>query len=163
MDHLEGRIRRVNKQSAELEIDGFRTNTLESPKEHRGFSGSVSRFNSGSRSSSNGFVKTRNGEIGVVDPLDLEERLQENVVLPSPIPWRSRSRRMEMKEEPESFTLPPLADEAEIDRERFRSRSFQSVSWSSRPNLASPSPKKLSPSPSVSPELRAKNRDQSSS
>ncbi|KAJ4955140.1 hypothetical protein NE237_011923 [Protea cynaroides] len=142
------------------------SDTLESPKELRGFSGSVSRSNSGSRSSSNGSVKTRNGEIGAVDPLDLEERLQESVVLPSPIPWRSRSGRMEMKEEPEFFTLPPYslppsADEAEIDRDRLRSRSFQSVSWPSRPNSTSSSPKKLSPSPSISPELRAKNLEDS--
>ncbi|XP_043697919.1 serine/arginine repetitive matrix protein 1-like [Telopea speciosissima] len=131
--------------------------TLESTKESSVFSGSLSRSSSSS-SSSNGSVKTRNGEIGAVDPLDLEERLQENVVLPSPIPWRSRSGRMEMKEEPEvvtppPYSLPPSADEAVIEREGLHSRSFRLP--------MSPSPKKLSPSPSVSPELQAKNMEDS--
>ncbi|XP_043717110.1 serine/arginine repetitive matrix protein 1 [Telopea speciosissima] len=142
------------------------SDALESIKEPHGFSGSLSRSSSGSRSSSNGSVKTRNGDIGAVDPLDLEERLQENVVLRSPIPWRSRSGRMEMKEEsedvtPTPYSLPPSADEAEIDRDRLRSQSFRSVSWSSRTNSTSPSPKKHSPSPSLSPELRAKNVEDS--
>ncbi|XP_042487854.1 serine/arginine repetitive matrix protein 1-like [Macadamia integrifolia] len=135
---------------------------LEFTKESRVFSGSLS---SGSRSSSNGSVRSRNGEIGDVDPLDLEERLQENVVLPSPIPWRSRSGRMEMKEELEvvsPHSLPPSADEAEIERDRLHSRSFRlPMSWSSQPNSTSPSPEKLSPSPSLSPELRAKNMEDS--
>ncbi|XP_042507137.1 serine/arginine repetitive matrix protein 1-like isoform X2 [Macadamia integrifolia] len=135
-------------------------------REPRGFSSSLSRSSSGSRSSSNGSFKTRNGDIGAVDPLDLEERLQENVVLPSPIPWRSRSGRMEMKEEsegvtPPPYSLPPSADEAEIDRDRLRFRSFRSVSWTARTNSTSPSPRKLSPSPSLSPELRAKNVEDS--
>ncbi|KAJ4951091.1 hypothetical protein NE237_027923 [Protea cynaroides] len=132
----------------------------ETSKEPLVFSGSLSMSSSGSRSSSNSSVKTRNKEIGALDPLYLEEKLQESVVLPSPVPWRSRSGRMEMKEDPEVVTpnsLSPSADEAEIDRNRLRSRSFQlPMSWSALSDSTSPSPKKLSPSPSLSPELRPK-------
>ncbi|XP_010258797.1 PREDICTED: serine/arginine repetitive matrix protein 1-like [Nelumbo nucifera] len=131
---------------------------LESTVEPHGLSSaSLSRSNSGSKSSN----KTRNGELGGLDPLDLEEKLKESVVLPSPIPWRSRSGRMEMKEEtgaitPPLYSLPPSVDESELDP--LESRSFQSqTSWSSRPSSTTSSPKKLSPAPSLSPELRGKS------
>ncbi|KAK9275699.1 hypothetical protein L1049_022966 [Liquidambar formosana] len=129
-----------------------------------GFSGSLSRSNSksGSRRFSNNSNKSRNGELGGVDPMDLEEKLEENVVLPSPIPWRSRSGRMEMEEQvdaPPTYTLPPSMEGLESRSLRSQSsRSSRPNSSSSSPNKLSPSPstKKLSPSPPLSSESQSK-------
>ncbi|KAF8380554.1 hypothetical protein HHK36_028042 [Tetracentron sinense] len=133
---------------------------IESINEYSGFSGSLSGSSSSSKSSSNNSVKNRKREIEIPGPLDLEEKLKQSAVLPSPIPWRSRSGRMEMKEEvgtfsPPLYSLPPSVDDSEFDQ--FESRSFGSpLSWSSRASSTASSPKKLSPSHSLSPELRAK-------
>ncbi|XP_012070042.1 uncharacterized protein LOC105632305 [Jatropha curcas] len=51
---------------------------------------------------------------------DFEEKLKDNVVLPSPIPWRTRSGRMEIKgkedgeetDNPPLYTLPPSMEES---------------------------------------------------
>eukprot|EP00268_Persea_americana_P015169 TRINITY_DN16880_c0_g1_i1.p1 TRINITY_DN16880_c0_g1~~TRINITY_DN16880_c0_g1_i1.p1 ORF type:complete len:561 (+),score=136.45 TRINITY_DN16880_c0_g1_i1:3203-4885(+) len=87
--------------------------------------------------------------------------MKESVVLPSPIPWRSRSGRMEFNNErgpgiPRSYSLPRSAVTDEFGR--FESPPPNSpIHWSPHPNSSpSPSPKKLSPSPSLSPEMRGK-------
>ncbi|XP_059642173.1 uncharacterized protein LOC132284120 [Cornus florida] len=149
------------------------SDVVESINESSAKTGSLSRSSSnlGSKRFSNSFTKTRNGEFGCSNPLNSEEKVEENVVLPSPIPWRSRSGRMEMKEDldvPPLYSLPPSMEESEFNR--LESRSFRSqTSLSSRPNSTSPSPNKLSPSPSLSspkkpsplpplsPELHAKS------
>ncbi|GKU95603.1 hypothetical protein SLEP1_g8938 [Rubroshorea leprosula] len=121
---------------------------------------SVSRSNSnlGSKRVLN---KPRNGDLGGLDHGNLEEKVDENVVLPSPIPWRSRSGRMEVKEQTESppkHTLPPAMEEFDFNRvesRSFRSRSSRSNSTSSPKFSTSPSmssPRKLSPAPSLSAE-----------
>ncbi|KAF3448291.1 hypothetical protein FNV43_RR09004 [Rhamnella rubrinervis] len=118
-------------------------------------SGSLSRSNSksGSRRFSSNSKRSRNGDVGGSDNQELEIKLKESVVLPSPIPWRSRSGRMEMKDEAEQsssplYTLPPSMEESEFNRVESRVSRTQ-TSRSSRPNSANSSPK-LSPSPSLS-------------
>ncbi|XWS49137.1 hypothetical protein CRYUN_Cryun13aG0137800 [Craigia yunnanensis] len=132
-------------------------NNLETSKENSANSRSLSRSNS-SLSSKRFLNKGKNGELGRLDQETLVEN-ENNVVLPSPIPWRSRSGRMEVKEDIES------------EFNRFESRSFRSQttrlsrssSMSSSPKLSRspplPSPKKLSPSPSLSTEALAKNAE----
>ncbi|CAK9173279.1 unnamed protein product [Ilex paraguariensis] len=145
------------------------SDTSESTNDSSGksFSLSESSSNSSSRRFSGNSKKSRNGEFGVTSPPDLEE----NVVLRSPIPWRSRSGRMEMKEDgdnPPLYSLPPSMEDSEFHE--LRSRSFSSrSSRSSRPNSISglpnsfssspllSSPKNLSPSSSISSEIQPKN------
>ena len=139
--------------------------------------GSISRSNSklsSKRFSGNSNNRSRNGESGGSTHVDLEDEMMENDVLPSPIPWRSRSGRMEMTEEVDSpplYTLPPSMDESEFNRLESRSSRSQS-SRSSRTNSSSSSvklspstslssPRKLSPSPSMSTESQAKNAEDS--
>ncbi|KAL4178630.1 hypothetical protein AMTRI_Chr13g116060 [Amborella trichopoda] len=83
------------------------------------------------------------------DPLILRERLEETV-LPSPVPWRSRSGRLE---------ITPASIEPEL--QSFDDQPFRSpIPWSSRPSSSSsPSPKNLSPSPSVSLDFGSKNTE----
>ncbi|KAH6771780.1 hydroxyproline-rich glycoprotein family protein [Perilla frutescens var. frutescens] len=102
-------------------------------------------------SSSSSRKSSRNGDVGGLIVDKLEEKADEKVVLRSPIPWRSRSGRLEMKEngdEPtNSFSVPPSMEEQELNRIEFR--SFRS----SRPNA---SPKNLSTSSSFSSESQSK-------
>ncbi|XP_031247890.1 NADPH oxidase activator [Pistacia vera] len=151
------------------------SNNVESVKETYGKSVSLGR--SSSRRFQGSANKAKNGELGGGDQGNLEDKLNENVVLPSPIPWRSRSGRMEMKEDVDSpssqmFNIPPSVEEHELNRLESRSlrpqvsRSSRSNSTSSSPKLSpSPSlssPKKSSPSPSLSSsESQAKNSEDS--
>ncbi|KAK4844335.1 hypothetical protein QYF36_018992 [Acer negundo] len=124
-------------------------------------SSSISRSgsNSGSRRFSSSSNNIKNVELGgfVDENVNFEEKLNENVVLPSPIPWRSRSGRMEMKEEVDS---PPMED-SEFNRLETRSLRPQ-MSRSSRPNSTSSSPK-LSSSPSLSSPKKLPSSSSSSS
>ncbi|KAI3852348.1 hypothetical protein MKW92_035254 [Papaver armeniacum] len=135
-------------------------------------SGSLSRSGSGGKiPSQNSLGRTSGEKMGGLDPSVLEEKLKESVVLPSPIPWRSRSGRFEFKDDvggggsggatPPSYTVPPPSvGESEVDRvNSFVRRS--TIPWSSRPNSTSPSPRKLSPAPSFSSEVQAKNSEDS--
>ncbi|PON43143.1 hypothetical protein PanWU01x14_276170 [Parasponia andersonii] len=100
---------------------------------------------SDSKTGSRRFSSGSNREFGGLGCEKVEEKLKESVVLPSPIPWRSRSGRLEMKEEVESG-----ASMAEPEFNRVESRAPRSQSSrSGRPNSSSSSPK-LSPSPSLS-------------
>jgi len=82
-----------------------------------------------------------------------EEKKKESVVLPSPIPWRSRSGRMEPKQEEvdDAFTHQSSKEESEFSKVESRppkpqtSRSFRASS--------------LSPAPSFSTESLAKNAE----
>ncbi|KAL9438854.1 hypothetical protein AB3S75_024509 [Citrus x aurantiifolia] len=148
------------------------TDTVEPIKEFKSLSRSSS--NSGSRRFSSNSNKRKNRELGGFDQVKLEEKLNENVVLPSPIPWRTRSGRMEMKEDVDSPVpplnpLPPSVEEADLNGLESRSlrsqmpRSNRPNTTSSSPKLSSSpslsSPKKLSPSPSLSSESQAKNSE----
>ncbi|KAJ6695981.1 hypothetical protein OIU74_014982 [Salix koriyanagi] len=137
----------------------------ETGEESTGRSASIRRSNStGSKRFSSNSSKYKSGEFGGWDYQGLEENLKENVVLPSPIPWRSRSGRMEMKEEAD---IPPSSEESEYNRS-FNSqipRSARTGSATSSPKLSpSPSfssPKKFSASPSFSSEVQGKSAEDS--
>ena len=142
--------------------------------ESNGSSVSNSRSNSklGSKRFSSNSNKSRNVELGGLDHVELGEKLMDNVVLPSPIPWRSRSGRMEMKEEadrdsPPLYTLPPSMVESEFNRVESRSsrsqmsHSSRSNSNTSSPKLSQSSPRKSSPSLSPSPSLSAESQAKS--
>ncbi|KAM1145778.1 hypothetical protein ACFX2I_037683 [Malus domestica] len=122
--------------------------TIESVKESSGDSGSLSRSNwrSGSKRFSSKSNKAKGGDFGGLDHQELEEKLNESVVLPSPIPWRSRSGRLDVKEEVDNNT-PPMEESVFSRQESWGSRS--QGSRSSRLNSISSSPK-VSPSPSLS-------------
>ncbi|KAG2679841.1 hypothetical protein I3760_11G070400 [Carya illinoinensis] len=137
-------------------------------------SGSISW--STSKPSSKGFSghsnQTRNGGLGGLDPLELEARLMDNVVHPSPVSWRSRSGRLEIKEDVDSptlYNLAPSFEESEFNRLKSRSSSSNQMTQSSRSssNTSSKSSlshslssaRKLSPSPSFSAESQAKNAE----
>ncbi|XP_021757831.1 serine/threonine-protein kinase CST20-like [Chenopodium quinoa] len=135
---------------------------------------SLSRTNSNSSSSSRGFSrisrKPSGGDYGGLDDEVVEERkekVEESVVLPSPIPWRSRSGRLEVNKESidsSLHSLPASLEEsgaAQLLRSES-SLSSRSSSSSSSPKKLSPSPtlsspKKLSPAPSLSSESLAKS------
>ncbi|EXC02095.1 hypothetical protein L484_024060 [Morus notabilis] len=134
---------------------------VRSLKETSSVSDSLSRSNSRRFSS-------HNGEFGALDREELteEEKVKkESVVLPSPIPWRSRSGRLETKEEEslESRAVFPSMEEPELYRVESRVLRSQSSRFSrsdsaNSPKLSpSPSAKKPSPSPSsLSLESQAK-------
>lgn len=126
---------------------------------------SVSRSNSNlgsKRYSGSNSRKSRNGESrgGGASQAKVEENIEENVVHRSPIPWRSRSGRFEMKKEDSadadaetellgSYLKTPKMENS--DSRRMESRSFRS----SNPNSAAfpcscPSPNKPSP-PTTTP------------
>ncbi|XP_019191000.1 PREDICTED: MAP7 domain-containing protein 1-like isoform X2 [Ipomoea nil] len=81
---------------------------------------------------------------------DNNNKGEENLVLPSPIPWRSRSGRMEMKEESKLFSSSSSSMAEDPEFNKLEPRSFRSQSFT-RPNSTSPSP---SPSPESSQQLR---------
>ncbi|XP_057520294.1 uncharacterized protein LOC130800711 [Amaranthus tricolor] len=126
-----------------------------------------------SGSSSRGFSsisrRSSSGDYGGLDDEESEEhkeKVDENVVLPSPIPWRSRSGRMEINREAIDSTLhslPPSLEEsgaAQLLRSRSSLSSRSSASSSPKQLFPSPSlssPKRLSPSPSLSSESLAKS------
>ncbi|XP_010325502.1 uncharacterized protein [Solanum lycopersicum] len=97
--------------------------------------------------------KSRNGDFVVSSPKKLVESLEENVVRPSPIPWRSRSaRNMEMKEDGDLVK--------KIEPFSLRSQSFRLPKNSNNSMNSSSSPRTLSPSQSrklsFSPESQSK-------
>lgn len=53
-------------------------------------------------------MRSSNVEFGGVNPGEIEDKLNDTVVLRSPVPWRSRSGRMEVKEEAEILLCIPL-------------------------------------------------------
>lgn len=142
-----------------------------SANESESIGSSVSNSRSNSKQSSKRFssnsIKSRNVELGGLDHVELEEKLMDNVVLPSPIPWRTRSGRFEMKEEVDSpplYTLPPPMEESDFNRVESRASrsqishsSSRSNSNTSSPKLSLSSPRKSSPSPSA--ESQAKNAE----
>ncbi|TYJ06409.1 hypothetical protein E1A91_A12G232000v1 [Gossypium mustelinum] len=105
-------------------------------------SNSLSRSNSG-LSTKRFSTKGTNGELRGSDQETLVEKWSDNnVVLPSPIPWRSRSARMEMKEDIESRSF----------KRSQSNRLSQSNSMSSSPK------KSASPLP-PSTEVQAKSAE----
>ncbi|XP_022923301.1 uncharacterized protein DDB_G0284459 [Cucurbita moschata] len=138
--------------------------------ESRTVSGSTSRVSS--RRLLSDSKRSSNGEVGGVNLGGVEDNFNENVALPSPVPWRSRSGRTEVQEEadnPPMYSPAVPMEESEsnwIDSRSSRpqtSRSSQAsaikLSPPSPSPSPSPSPRKPSPSPNVSPELKAKSSE----
>ncbi|PON70211.1 hypothetical protein TorRG33x02_257610 [Trema orientale] len=110
-------------------------------------------------SSESSSVKGRNENFGELGPQNLEDKFNEAVASPSPIPWRSRSGRMVMREKLSSISRPshfrpPSVDETQFELPReHRTRSLRSTaSFSSQASSMSSSPGNRSPSHSVSSE-----------
>lgn len=135
----------------------------ETSRESNLSSSCISRSNSnlGSKRFSSNSSKDKSGDLGGLDYGNVEKKGSENVVLPSPIPWRSRSGRMEVKEDIINCSrlhtqLSPMA-ETGFDRlesgsiKPQTSRSSQPISTSSsmKISLSPSSSKKLSPSLSM--------------
>lgn len=118
-----------------------------------GVSNSFGRSSSsfGSKRVSKGSMKKRNApplvDLDLAEPEDNSN--ENNIVLPSPIPWRSRSGRMEVKED---LDIPSM-EESETNLFEARPARPQ-TSRLSRPNSTAPSPK-LSPSPSLSSPMKS--------
>ncbi|PPS09864.1 hypothetical protein GOBAR_AA10804 [Gossypium barbadense] len=108
-------------------------------------SNSLSRSNSG-LSTKRFSTKGTNGELRGSDQETLVEKWSDNnVVLPSPIPWRSRSARMEMKEDIESRSF----------KRSQSNRLSRSNSMSSSPKKsASPLPPSTEAQAKISPLTR---------
>ncbi|XP_022756940.1 uncharacterized protein LOC111304559 [Durio zibethinus] len=114
--------------------------------------GNGSNESSGSSDSSD---KSRSGRFGDLGSENLEGKFNQSDVLGSPIPWRSRSRKMSERvhgspTRPSHFR-PLSVDETQF--ESIKSRSLRStVSFSSQVSSQSHSPSSLSPSHSNSSE-----------
>ncbi|XP_019422534.1 PREDICTED: uncharacterized protein LOC109332143 [Lupinus angustifolius] len=113
-----------------------------------------------SRNSNNG----RNDELEGAGDAKVENKMKNNVVLPSPIPWRTRSGRLEPKlevEAPNQHASRPSLEEFEFSKMEPGIMKSQ-TSFSSQTNLLPSSPK-FTPSPSFLPESvkesLAKNTD----
>ncbi|WOG90379.1 hypothetical protein DCAR_0209623 [Daucus carota subsp. sativus] len=121
----------------------------------KGVSLDRSNSNLGSKQFSRSSTTSRTGELGGASTPP-PPKIEENVVLRSPIPWRSRSGRLELKEDMENpfYTLPPSMEEAnksnKIESHTFSSQSFRN----SIPKSNSP-PKNLSPTPSISSDFQS--------
>lgn len=139
------------------------------PDESRAVSGSKPRASSRRLLSKS--KRSTEGEFGGVNLEEVEDKLNENVVLRSPVPWRSRSGRMEMQEEADNPPMySPVAAMEESESNWIDSRSSRpQTSRSTRANAIgqklspspspSPTPKKPSPPPTVSPELQGKGAE----
>ena len=114
-------------------------------------------------------MKARNAELEGPGSPRVVEKVKDNVVLPSPIPWRSRSGRLEPKQEvetpnPYASNSKPSMEESEFNKLESRSvrsqtsRSSRTSNISPSPKL-NPSPRELSPSPSFASESLAKNAE----
>ncbi|OIW10350.1 hypothetical protein TanjilG_28101 [Lupinus angustifolius] len=113
---------------------------------------SFSLNRSNSKSGSKRFYKGRNDELEGTSDAKAENKMKDNAVLSSPIPWRSRSGRLEPKQEvdtPNQHASKPSMEESEFNKmEPGLVRSQTSLSSRTSP-LPSP---KFTPSPSFSPE-----------
>ncbi|MCL7038913.1 hypothetical protein MKW94_019542 [Papaver nudicaule] len=72
-----------------------------------------------------------NGELG---PLDLDEKVNGHVVLPSPIPWRSRSGRMVVNEQLNA-AYSPLAQESELPNQQLNHESVPTPVYYPNPSM----------------------------
>ncbi|XP_057463233.1 uncharacterized protein LOC130753264 [Actinidia eriantha] len=128
------------------------TSVSDTVSESDGKGGYLSRSNSnsgGSKRFSSNSNKSRNGEFGGSRSLDSEDEPEENIVLRSPIPWKSRSGRTEIREGitgvcsleenefPPLYALPPSMEGNEFPHRESNSVRHQK-SLPSRPNCTHP-------------------------
>ncbi|CAL0313727.1 unnamed protein product [Lupinus luteus] len=127
---------------------------------------SLNRSNSktGSRQFSRNSNNSRNDELEGAGDAKVENKMNDNVVLPSPIPWRTRSGRLEPKlkvEAPSQHASRPSLEEFEFSK-MVPGIMKSETSFSSQTNPLPSSPK-FTPSPSFLPEYvkesLAKNKD----
>jgi hypothetical protein len=106
---------------------------------------------SGSKGSSNSSDRSKIGNFGDLDPMNLEQKFNEAAAAAaSPIPWRSRSKRMEMREKEGAASHPSHFRPLSVDETQFeslKSRSFRSTGSFSSQNSS------ISPSNSISSDL----------
>ncbi|KAK4788106.1 hypothetical protein SAY86_019425 [Trapa natans] len=114
------------------------------------------------------------GSFGEMGPLDLEEKFDSSVSLPSPIPWSSRLRSVERRKDSSPAPLKQSLHSSPLSVEESQFRhpkpwSVRSRSFASHGNsIPSPSPSLQSSSHSATPNLfevrkedaREKKRDQ---
>ncbi|GAV82446.1 DUF761 domain-containing protein [Cephalotus follicularis] len=114
-----------------------------------------SESGSSSKCSSNSCDSSNNRKFGDLGPKNLEEKFNKTVIKRSPIPWRSRSLRMQMRENVSTATSPSHFRPLSVDETQFeslKSQSFQSTGcFSSQNSSTSHSPNRLSPSNTSSP------------
>ncbi|KAJ4727246.1 putative Hydroxyproline-rich glycoprotein family protein [Melia azedarach] len=110
--------------------------------------------------SSNSPPEGINKTFGDLDPMNLEHTFNESAAadaLSLPIPWRSMSERMEMRENMDIAFRPPHFRPLSVDETQFESLKSQSFwsseTFSSQNSSVSESPSKFSPSHTGSSEL----------
>ncbi|KAF4374747.1 hypothetical protein F8388_020268 [Cannabis sativa] len=131
---------RTGERPLLLPVRSLRSRIPESDIENGAVSssgGDVSRSNS--MTGSRRFSSNSNREFGGLDYDKVEEKFKESVVLPSPIPWRSRSGRLEMKEEIDEFSRVESRNSEPQPARLTRPNSFPSS-----PNTPSESQAKIS-------------------
>ncbi|XP_031395157.1 uncharacterized protein LOC116206425 [Punica granatum] len=163
----------VDNKPLGLPVRSLRSSTA-GPARTRPRTRSGSCSSSGSGDSSIGSDGCKNGNFGEVGPLNLEEKFDETVSLPSPIPWGSRSGRMDTRRasRPTALKLPLHSRHLSVEESQFRnpkSRFLRSnTSFASHTSsVSSSSPNEQSPVRSATPdflevkmeEVREKNRD----
>lgn len=157
LDHEQKSTTRVGEKTLFLPVRSLKSR-VSHPDESsvRGVSLDRSSSNLGSKQFSRSSSTSRTSESGG-GSTPPTPKIEENTVLRSPIPWRSRSGRLEMKDDMENpfYTLPPPMEESKsnkIESHTFSSQSFRnSISKSNSP------PKNLSPTPSSSSDFQKQN------
>ncbi|CAL0331165.1 unnamed protein product [Lupinus luteus] len=102
----------LRPQFSDAKVDNDESSTISS------FSLNRSNSKTGSKRFSRNSSKGRNDELEGVGDAKVESKM-ENVVLPSPIPWRSRSGRLEPKQEveaPKQHASRPTMEESKFDK-----------------------------------------------
>lgn len=122
----------------------------------KGVSLDRSSSHSASKQFSRSSSKSRTGELGG-GSTPPPPKIEENIVLRSPIPWRSRSGRLEMKDDMENpfYTLPPPMEEPKSNK--IESRTISSQSFQNSISKSNSPPKNLSPIPSLSSDFQSQN------
>lgn len=144
---------------------GLPVRSLRSKARNPGTSESSNGSESGSsdKASSNFSVNGRSGDLGVSDV----NKLNENLVSPSPMPWRPRTGRMEMRDNvepgsathPSHYTPPPLSINQTVQFDSVKSTTMRSsdVSSSYKTSSRLHTPSDLSPSHSISSDSANSN------
>ncbi|KAG5039812.1 hypothetical protein AAZX31_05G060700 [Glycine max] len=154
-----------SNRNAEVEVDGVDTDvqSLNRSTISQGFSSNSNRkaeveaddvdaeVQSQKRSTSSKRFSSNSNRNTEVEGSRAENKKKESVVLPSPIPWRSRSGRLEHKQE----------EFDEASNMMFPSSKEESRPVKSQPSRASSRDNSVSPSPSFSSESPAKNTEDS--
>ncbi|KAF5732884.1 hypothetical protein HS088_TW17G00417 [Tripterygium wilfordii] len=120
------------------------------------------------KSSSSNCSDRKIGNFGDRGSVNLDEKFQDTTIpMPSPIPWRSRSGRMEMRENLGALpSRPPHSRPQSVDETQFetlKTGSFRSTmpSYSSQSSSSVHSPNRVSPTHSTSSEEQSSGGEES--